>query len=244
MTEGGVRIAMWSGPRNISTALLRAWENRADTVVVDEPLYAHYLANTDVDHPGRDEVIAAGDTDWRRVVARLTGPLPSGKTISYQKHMAHHLLPPIGRDWLAGVTSAFLLRNPREMLPSLAKVVAAPTLDDTGLPQQAALYDDAVAGGATPVVVDARDVLERPEPMLRALCESLNVPFDQGMLSWPAGPRDTDGVWARWWYAAVVASTGFAPYRPSADPLPRHLEGVLEQCLGYYERLWAARITA
>lgn len=243
MAADGVRIAMWSGPRNISTALLRAWENRTDTVVVDEPLYAHYLAHTEADHPGHDQVIAAGETDWRRVVATLTEPLPPGKTVSYQKHMAHHLLPSIGQEWLSGVTSAFLLRDPREMLPSLAKVLPAPTLAETGLPQQAALYEAAVDAGARPPVIDARDVLQRPEPALRALCEALDVPFDTAMLSWPAGPRETDGVWARWWYDGVLASTGFAPYRPTPDPVPRHLEGLLSECLPYYERLHGVRIT-
>ena len=235
---------MWSGPRNISTALMRSWGNREDTVVVDEPLYAHYLATMDVDHPGRDEVIAACDTDWRRVVASLTGPLPPGKTVSYQKHMAHHLVPVIGRAWLVDVTSAFLIRDPLQMLASLAKVMASPRLEDTGLPQQAELYESLSAGGEIPVVLDARDVLQRPEPMLRALCERLGVPFDDRMLSWPAGPRDTDGIWARWWYDAVVASTGFTAYQPATPGLPSELRPVLEQCRGYYDHLYRNRLTA
>lgn len=243
MDDGIVRIAMWSGPRNISTALLRSWGNRIDTVVVDEPLYAHYLANTGVEHPGRDEVIALHETDPRRVVEGLTGPLPPGKRISYQKHMAHHLLPSVGRNWLTQVTPAFLLRDPREMLPSLSRVLAAPTLADTGLPQQAALLDDVVADGVAPIVIDARDVLDQPEAMLRALCDALGVDFDPAMLAWPAGPRETDGVWARWWYDAVIASTGFAVYRPRTDPVPPHLHGLLDECLGFYDRLHRARIT-
>ena len=229
-----VRIAMWSGPRNISTALLRSWGNRADTVVVDEPLYAHYLANTDVDHPGREEVLAAHEADWRRVVDTLTAPLPAGKTISYQKHMAHHLLPSVGREWLDDVTSAFLIRDPREMLPSLAQVLANPRLEDTGLPQQVALYQRLRDRGEDPAVVDARDVLQAPEAVLRVLCEHLAVPFDDRMLSWPAGPRDTDGVWARWWYDAVTASTGFAPYEPSTKPLRDDLRPLLDECMDHY----------
>lgn len=238
----GVRIAMWSGPRNISTALLRSWGNRADTVVVDEPLYAHYLAATGVDHPGRDVVLAAHDADWRSVVASLLAPLPDGRTISYQKHMAHHLLPDIGREWLASLTHAFLIRDPREMLPSLARVLDAPTLADTGLAQQCEIFDGLAAAGTTPPVVDARDVLQAPEPMLRELCAALGVAFDPRMLAWPAGPRPTDGAWAPWWYDAVLASTGFAPYRPATQPFPPHLEALLEQCLPYYDRLHRARI--
>lgn len=243
MADNGVRIAMWSGPRNISTALLRSWENRPDTVVVDEPFYAYYLARTGTDHPGRDEVIAAGETDWRRVVATLTAPLPDGVAISYQKHMAHHLLPEIERDWLAGLLCAFLIRDPAEMLVSLAHVLPSPGVADTGLPQQVEIFDLLVAGHATPPVVDARDVLESPQAMLRLLCEHLGVPFDDRMLSWPAGPRDTDGVWARWWYDAVTASTGFTPYRPAQEAVPGHLQPVLEQCRPYYERLYNSRIT-
>ena len=238
-----VRIAMWSGPRNISTALLRSWENRSDTVVVDEPLYAHYLAATGADHPGRETVLAAHDADWRRVVEDLLAALPDGRVISYQKHMAHHLLPNIEREWLPLLTHAFLIRDPREMLASLDRVLAAPVFADTGLAQQCEIFDAMTAAGRTPPVVDAHDVLEAPEPMLRALCEALDVPFVEDMLRWPAGPRPTDGAWAPWWYDAVVASTGFAPYRPPADALAPHLEPLLEQCLPFYDRLHRHRIT-
>lgn len=234
---------MWSGPRNISTALLRSWENRPDTVVVDEPFYAFYLARTGVDHPGREEVIAAGETDWRRVADALVGPLPDGASISYQKHMAHHLLDEIELGWLDRVTSAFLIRDPAEMLTSLAQVLPEPRVEDTGLPQQVALFERLASEGAAPVVIDARNVLESPEAMLRELCRCLDVPFSERMLAWPAGPRDSDGVWARWWYDAVIASTGFAPYRPPDRPVPPALDGVLEQCRPYYDRLHEARIT-
>ena len=240
--SSATRIAMWSGPRNISTALLRSWGNRPDTVVVDEPLYAHYLATTDVAHPGRDEVLAVQDADWRRVVADLRAPLPAGKTISYQKHMAHHLLPDVGREWIATMVNAFLIRDPREMIPSLARVLSAPSVSDTGLPQQVELYDALSATSSVPVI-DARDVLEAPEPVLRLLCEHLGVPFDARMLAWPAGLRPSDGVWARWWYDAVVASTGFEPYRPPTDDVPSHLQPLVKQCLPYYEHLHSVRIT-
>lgn len=242
MAATAVRIAMWSGPRNISTALMRSFENRPDTVVVDEPLYACYLEATGIGHPGREEVIASQDPDWRTVVKELTAPPPDGARISYQKHMAHHLLPSIDRGWLEDLTHAFLIRHPAEMLASLARVLPKPTLADTGLAQQVEIFES--RRGVAPPVIDARDVLDAPEPMLRQLCERLGIGFDERMLSWPAGPRDTDGVWARWWYDAVYASTGFAPYRPPAQTLPESLQPLLAECLPYYDHLYRARITA
>ena len=242
MTDTAVRVAMWSGPRNISTALMRSWGNRDDTVVVDEPFYAYYLSRRPLPHPGRDEVVASQPTRWEEVVDGLLAPLPRGATVLYCKHMAHHLLPEIGRDWLDGVTHAFLIRDPREMLPSLARVLPAPTLADTGLEQQVEIYERFAAAEAPPVV-DARDVLTAPEAMLRALCDRLGVAFSERMLGWAPGLRDTDGVWARWWYDAVARSTGFAAYEPPTQPFPEHLVGLLEQCLPYYERLHRDRIT-
>src|SRR5947209_4606497 len=154
-----LRIAMWSGPRNISTALMRSWGQRPDTAVVDEPLYAHYLRCTGLDHPGADEVIACHEPDWRKAVEALVGDVPGGKAIYYQKHMAHHLLPQIERDWFGAVTHAFLIRNPREMLASLARILPEPTAEATGLPQQVEIFEWVrTRTGRTPPVVDARDV--------------------------------------------------------------------------------------
>jgi hypothetical protein len=236
----GTRIAMWSGPRTVSTALLRAWENRPDTVVADEPLYAFYLARTGIDHPGRDAVIASQPTDWRVALGRLTSaPLPPGVTISYAKHMTHHLLPEVDRAALAPLRHAHLIRDPRELLASYARVRAEPDLDDLGVRQQAEIYE--TFGGP---VVDARDLLTGPEPVLRALCLALDVPFDARMLSWPAGPRDSDGVWAPHWYAGVRASTGFSAYRPPAEPLPARLEPLADRCMPYYLRLYEYRISS
>ena len=208
---------MWSGPRTVSTALMRAWENRPDTVVADEPLYAFYLDRTGLDHPGRDEVIASQPTDWRVVLARLTSaPLPAGAVISYAKHMTHHLLPEVDRAALAPFRHAHLIRDPRELLASYARVRTEPTLADLGLAQQAEIFE--AFGGP---VVDSRDLLTDPEGILRALCQALGVPFDDRMLAWPPGPRDTDGVWAPYWYASVQSSTGFTPYRPPPEPASR-----------------------
>lgn len=239
-----IRIAMWSGPRNISTAMLRAWGSRPDTAVHDEPLYAHYLKVTGIPHPGAEEVIRAGEPDWRKAVAGLVGPVPEGKPIYYQKHMAHHLLPEIERDWLPALTHAFLIREPREMLTSLIKNLPQPTLSDTGLPQQVELFEsERNRTGRTPAVLDARDVLEDPRGALSRLCGALGVPFTEAMLSWEPGPRATDGIWAKYWYAAVERSTGFQPYAPKADALPPELSDLLARCEALYETLYAHRLT-
>jgi hypothetical protein len=242
-TTPSLRLAMWSGPRNISTALMRSWGNRPDTFVCDEPLYAYYLKTTGVPHPGADEVIRHHENDWRKVVAWLTGPVPGGRSIFFQKHMAHHLLPEIDRGWLSRVTNAFLIRDPREMLTSLIKVTPRPTLADTGLPQQVEIFKLVEAAtGEIPPVLDARDVLDDPPRLLRLLCERLRVPFSDAMLSWPAGPRDTDGIWARHWYKEVETSTSFRPWRPRPDPVPDELTGVYEACLMHYNDLHQHRL--
>jgi hypothetical protein len=232
---GPVRIAMWSGPRTVSTALLRAWENRPDTVVVDEPLYAFYLAETGLDHPGRAEIIASQPASWETVLHGLAAdPLPAGAAVAYAKHMTHHVLPSVDLAAFAPFRHAFLIRDPRALLASYAKVRAAPTLSDLGLRQQAWLFEE--FGGP---VIDSADLLAAPEAGLRALCGALGVPFTDAMLSWPAGPRPSDGVWAPYWYDSVWRSTGFAPPRASAGPpeLDPGLEPLLEACLPYYEKL-------
>ena len=235
MTERApVRIAMWSGPRTLSTATMRAWENRPDTVVVDEPLYAYYLAATGIDHPGRDAILASQPTDWRTVVRALTtDDLPDGVAISYQKHMTHHVLPELDLGELEPLTHAHLIRDPRRVLASYAKVREQPTLADLGLRQQVALHRR--FGGP---VVDSDDLLRDPDGMLRRLCAALGVPFDAAMLSWPPGPRPTDGVWAPHWYASVEASTGFGPWRGDVVPdLPDHLAALADECRPFYDEL-------
>jgi hypothetical protein len=234
------RLAMWSGPRNISTALMRSWENRPDTVVVDEPFYPHYLEVTGVDHPGRAEILAAGEAGWRSVRAALLAPVP-GARVFYQKHMAHHLTPDIERDWIQHLTNVLLIRDPREVVSSYLRSRETVAVDDIGLRQQNLLYDDLAAAGLTPLVIDAADFLREPAAYLKGLCRLVGIDFDDRMLSWPAGPRDTDGIWAPYWYAAVQASTGFAPYRPRDVTL--HGEGavVAETCAPLYERLFAER---
>jgi hypothetical protein len=234
---------MWSGPRNISSAMMRSWGNRPDTRVCDEPLYAHYLLKTGMPHPGADEVLRSQDTNWRRVVRELTESTVPGKSIFYQKHMSHHLLPDIEREWLDHVTNVFLIREPREVVASFTKVAGEPTLDQTGLPQQLELFDWVRRRmGRVPPVIDARDVLEDPPRVLRQLCEAVDVPFDAAMLSWPPGPRDTDGVWARHWYGALEQSTSFQPYRPTQASVPEHLAGLLAAADAIYQQLSAHRL--
>jgi hypothetical protein len=229
---------MWSGPRTISTALMRAWENRPDTVVIDEPLYGFYLASTGVPHPGRDEIITTMLNGWREVLDELTlTPFPAGKTVFYAKHMTHHLLPEVDRGALAGLRHAYLIRDPRQLLASYARVRAQPVLADLGLAQQVEIFR--TFGGP---VVDAADILRQPERTLRALCSALEVPFDPAMLRWPAGPRGTDGVWARHWYDGVWRSTGFGPYRESAAELPPELEPLAARCVPFYQEMSAHRI--
>lgn len=245
---GPVRIAMWSGPRNISTAMMRSFGARADCFVTDEPLYAHYLRHTGADHPAREQVIAAHDPDWRRVTGFLTGPVPRGRGVWYQKHMAHHLT---GLDadsdwsWMLGLTNAMLIRDPAEMITSYIKVMPNPTPSDLGLPQQVALFEWIRARtGKPPAVVDSRDVLENPRGVLAALCERLGVVFDDRMLRWEPGPRATDGVWGPWWYDAVYRSHGFGAYTPKNEAVPLRLARVLEACNRDYAVLARDKVRA
>ena len=237
---------MWSGPRNVSTAFMRAWENRPDTLVVDEPFYAHYLDVTGLDHPGRAEILAHHETDWRRVVESLLAPLPPGVEILYQKQMSHHLLPHMGREWLASMTHGFLIRDPAPMLASLEEKLGRFDLDATGLPQQVEIFDFVVqTTGRVPPVLDSADLLAAPEPMLHTLCAALGVPFTPRMLSWPAGRRASDGIWARHWYERVERSTGFEP--AEAADLPRltgRLAELQARCRPLYEKLRAHRLRA
>src|SRR2546423_3956621 len=239
-----VRIAMWSGPRNISTAMMRAWGNRPDTFVVDEPFYAFYLDATGREHPGRAEVIAHGETDWRRVIAQLTGPVPNGRRIHYQKQIPHHLLPEIDRAWLANVTNCFLIRDPAEVIISYIRKNNDPTLEDIGFVQQAEIFDWVCERrGAIPLVVDAHDVLEDPGKMLRLLCEAVGVEFTEAMLSWPPALRETDGIWAKHWYEEVATSTGFRkPSQRKRESVPDRLRDIYERSRECYERLYQHRL--
>ena len=222
---------------------MRSWGNRPDTFVCDEPLYAHYLLTTRVPHPGADEVIRSQETDWRKVVEWLTGFAPPGKAVFYQKHMTHHLLPHLDRGWLDDVTNAFLIREPGEVVTSFAKIAGTPKLEDTGLVRQLEIFNWVRArSGRIPPVVDARDVLENPARVLRLLCDSLDVEFTEAMLSWPPGPRDTDGVWAKHWYDSVLKSTTFQAYKPKSEPAPPHMADLLREAEDIYKQLHEFRL--
>ena len=244
ITSGPIRLAMWSGPRNISTAMMRAWGNRADTCVVDEPLYAYYLKATGKNHPGAVEVIARAETDWRKVVSHLTKePLPSDKRIFFQKHMTHHVLPEMEREWIVDLTNCFLIRDPREVILSYIKKNPAPALEDLGFVQQAEIFDFVCARtDSVPPVIDARDVLENPARILRLLCEAGGVEFDKAMLSWPSGLRETDGIWAKHWYPEVARSTSFQPYTASKGDVPERLHELEERCRECYNELYQCRL--
>jgi hypothetical protein len=234
--KDGVRLAMWSGPRNISTALMRSWENRPDTRVVDEPLYAYYLNETGLNHPGRDEIVAAGETSWQPVVAELTAPVDG---VYYQKHMTHHLIPQLPREWIGELTNVLLIRDPAEVVASYIRGRSDVVAEDIGLVQQAELYDQLGAGVP---VIDAADFLRDPEGYLLWLCEYAGVEFTDRMLTWPAGPRDSDGIWAPHWYRAVTESTGFEPYRPRTVELSGAAAEAAERSRPHYERLHAVRV--
>jgi Sulfotransferase domain len=239
-----IRIAMWSGPRNISTAMMRSFEARGDTAVSDEPFYAAYLERTAIDHPMREEVIASQPRDWHEVAAMLVGPVPGAKPIWYQKHMTLHMLPEFGRGWMAQVRNAFLIREPTAVLASYILKRESATLADIGFVQQRALFEaEADRLGRAPPVADAADILADPAQALRRLCEALAIPFTTAMLHWPAGRRATDGVWAPAWYQAVEMSTGFeAPRCKTAIELPARLRKLAEQAQPHYDALARHRL--
>jgi hypothetical protein len=235
-----IRIAMWSGPRNISTAMMRSFENRPDTSVIDEPFYAAYLAATGIDHPLREESLASQPTDWREVVKTILGRVPGGRAIFYQKHMTHHMLPQFGREWTGEMRNAFLIRAPEDVLVSYVEKRSEVTLEDIGFVQQREIFErEADRLGHAPPVIDAADVLRVPSATLSALCRALDIPFTERMLRWPLGRRATDGAWAPAWYDAVERSTGFAPQRPSVsfEDLRDDLKPLAAAARPHYERL-------
>ncbi|MBV9062154.1 MAG: HAD family hydrolase [Alphaproteobacteria bacterium] len=247
MADCPIRIAMWSGPRNISTAMMRSFGNRSDTWVADEPFYAAYLAVTGIRHPLREESLASQPTDWREVVQELLGPVPNGKALWYQKHMTHHMLPPFGRDWMGQCLNAFLIRAPEDVLASYTEKRGEVTLDDIGFIQQREIFErEADRLGRVPPVIDAADVLGNPRGVLRALCGALQIPFVDEMLSWPPGRRHTDGAWAPAWYDAVERSTGFVRPKPPVrlQQLRDDLKPIVLAARPHYERMHSFRLAA
>ena len=234
---------MWSGPRNISTALMRSFENREDTFVSDEPFYAHYLKQTGIDHPMRKEVIEAGNSDWDEVSQYLTGIIPHDKSVWYQKHMAQHNLPGVDLDWTGRLTNCFLIRNPREVILSYSKKYEITSVYQLGFPQQFDLFTK--LRGKTeiaPIVLDSKDVLMNPNNMLQKLCEKLEIPFSDKMLSWPLGKRDSDGVWGQYWYDNVEKSTKFKAYQKKDAKIPNKYAVIYEESMKYYQQLFERRL--
>ena len=226
------RICLWSGPRNVSTALMYSFAQRGDTRVVDEPLYAHYLRVSGAPHPGREAVLAAQESDGDKVVRDvILGP--SDRPVLFMKQMAHHLVA-LDLSFVDRTTNVILIRDPRQMLPSLQNQVPDPTVTDTGLRSQSDLLRDLRRRGQEPPVLDSRELLLDPRSVLGKLCERLGVAFDEAMLGWEAGARLEDGVWAPHWYHNIHRSTGFQPYVAKTEPFPDELEELLTECLLLY----------
>ena len=237
------RIAMWSGPRNLSTSMMRSFSSRPDTFVSDEPFYGCFLEASGADHPLREEVIEAMDTDWRSVMADLAGDPPDRSPVWYQKHMWHHMAGPVGYDDFAGFTHAFLIREPERMIASYLRKRESAAFEDFGLERQAEFFErEADRLGRAPPVVDANDVLADPPGVLARLCAALGIGWDPAMLRWLPGRRATDGPWAPHWYAAVEASTGFGPPETGAVDLPDDARRLADRCQLYYRRLAEHRI--
>jgi hypothetical protein len=237
-----LRFSLWSGPRNVSTAIMYAFAQRADTRVVDEPFYAHYLEVTGLPHPGREVVLANQESDVEKVIRDVVLG-PCDRPVLFIKQMAHHLVD-VDRSFLGKTLNGLLIRDPSDVLRTLPNQILEPTLADTALPQQVELYGQLVALGQDPPVLDARELLGRPSGVLEQLCERLGISFDAAMLSWERGPRPEDGPWAPYWYDGVHRSTGFEPYRPKTDPFPAELEALLEECQPYYEYLYSKALRA
>lgn len=238
-----IRVAMWSGPRNISTAMMRSWENRADTVVVDEPLYGPYLAATGKKHPMWQETIEDQGDDYAVVIDGLCHEVKTAD-IYYQKHMTHHILPEMEVSFVGAFRNAFLLRHPNDVLSSYLRKHPRATPEDLGFPQQLKLFQWLKdKQGITAPVMEAKDILINPEEMMQKLCQLLDVPFDHAMLSWPKGYRDSDGVWAPHWYNRVIESTGFSSYKPKENRLTDEEQAIADQCLPYYQAMAEFKVT-
>lgn len=228
-------ISLWSGPRNVSTALMYSFAQRHDCEVVDEPLYAHYLSHVNVDHPGKKEIVATMDTDGSQVMKEQL--VPGMRPLRFLKNMAHHWMG-LDDSLLNHFTNIFLIRDPKEMLPSLINQITNPVLRDTGLKRQWELYQKLCEQGKPTAIIDSRELLIDPEEVLKKVCSQLNILFDPAMLSWKPGPIPEDGVWAKYWYYNVHNSCGFQSYKPKEDPFPKRLVPLLQQCEPYYNLLF------
>ena len=234
---------MWSGPRNISTAMMRSWESRTDTFVIDEPYYAYYLTQTDLDHPGREDVIRDGELDSEKISYGLVNDTKGNCSIYYQKHITHHLLDSIDREWMKSVTNCFLIRDPKDMIISYSKVHPDLNMHLLGLEEQKEIFEYVSnMTGEVPPIIDSKDVLINPRKVLGKFCDRLGVIFSEEMLSWPTGARDTDGNWGKYWYKNVMNSTGFNDYKPKTEDVPIKYQELYEECLSLYKNLHDLRL--
>jgi len=237
-----MRIAMWSGPRNLSTAMMYAFGNRTDCAIVDEPFYASYLAKTGLRHPMWQEILDSQSQDPTVVSDQITGSIPGAKPYFYQKHMTQHMISGVPRDWMRAFKNVFLIRHPARVIASYAAKRENPTLDDIGFWQQSELFDEVNAWGGKPIVVDSHDIREDPAVMLETLCDAIDIPFSAKMLNWPKGGHKDDGAWALHWYGSVWTSNGFAGAEGELPEVPEHLQGVLDAAMPHYERMKSAKL--
>jgi len=238
-----MNIACWSGPRNLSTAMMYSFGARADCAVWDEPFYAAYLAQTGLNHPMREEILDAGETDPTVVAKRCTLPPSGGEPYFYQKHMTHHMLDHYDQTWFDEVVHVFLIRHPARVLASYSQKRENPTLEDIGFAQQSQIYDAVLSRGLNAVIIDSYDIRQQPETMLSKLCDAIGIPFDPAMLAWPQGGHPDDGVWAAHWYNAVHSSTGFAGPEKDLPVLSDDLQTVCEAALPHYDRMKSLAIS-
>jgi len=236
------RISLWSGPRNVSTALMYSFAQRPDTSIVDEPLYGHYLKVSGADHPGREEVMQDMNLNGPEVAQQLIS-VDYGSPLVFFKNMAHHLIE-LPEQFLSGLTNIFLVRDPKEMLPSLVNQIPHPKMLDTALEMQWKLFEKLAQDGGHPLVIDSKELLLNPTKILQAVCAQLDIPYYPQMTSWQAGARPEDGVWAKHWYHNVHKSTGFGVYTPKEVAVRTDLEELLADCSYYYQKLYQQALKA
>ncbi len=234
---------MWSGPRNISSALMRSFENRSDCFVSDEPFYSYFLAKTKLKHPLYQEIIQSGFTDYNQIIKYITGPIPSSKKIWYQKHMAHHILEGNNMKWVKHMKNCLLIRHPSDVILSYLQKNKLENIEQLGYLQLIQIYKILTEElNIHPIIIDAEDLLSKPEDMLNLLCKNLGIKFDKKMLSWSVGIRKTDGVWSKHWYKNVEASNGFNPFNKTDRKIPVKYRIINDKCMELYNFLYERRM--